>query len=77
MDTELWWCRFYAEIHRRSEALKGLPSPKYGFLGIIGAVSSRRMHRTVTQWADQYGPIFKARFLAFHVRPPIPCTTQE
>ena len=62
-------CRFYAEIRRRSEALKGLPSPKYGFLGITSAVSSRRMHRIVTAWANQYGPIFKARFLAFHVRP--------
>ncbi len=60
--------RFYLTISRRSQALKHLPGPRHGPLGILSALRSRHIHRSVTSWADQYGPIFKIRMLHFHVR---------
>jgi len=37
-------------IYRRSRALKGLPGPAYGFLGIVNALRRRQIHRKATEW---------------------------
>jgi hypothetical protein len=59
--------RFYVEIWRRSRALKDLPGPKYGLLGIISSVVNKNIHRQATAWANQFGPLFRVRFLCYHV----------
>jgi len=53
----------------RSAALKGLPGPKYGILGLVHALLSKQPHRWTTIWADLYGPIVRLRVLCFHVSP--------
>lgn len=56
-------------IFSRSRALKHLPGPDYGWLGILPLLCKRRdLHRLVTAWAEAYGPIVRVRFLIFHVR---------
>ena len=52
----------------RSQALKDLPGPEYGLLGILGLLRTRKdLHRQVTEWAEQYGPIYRVRVVIFHV----------
>ncbi|KAK9801866.1 hypothetical protein WJX73_003752 [Symbiochloris irregularis] len=53
--------------HQRSLALRGLPGPQYGLLGILPFLRARKdLHRQVTEWAEQYGPIFKVRCINYH-----------
>lgn len=52
----------------QSRALRLLPGPRYGILGILPLLRIRKdLHRQVTEWAEQYGPIFKIRCLNFNV----------
>ncbi len=37
--------RFYAEVGRRARALRSLPGPQYGLLGIVGALRRGDIHR--------------------------------
>ena len=54
----------------RSVALRDLPGPDYGLLGILPIIRRRRdIHRLATEWAEKYGPIVRVRFLLFHVSP--------
>ncbi|KAK9827618.1 hypothetical protein WJX81_006830 [Elliptochloris bilobata] len=58
--------RFVWNCRRRSLALKHLPGPTYGWLGIIDALRRRQIHRSATEWANVFGPIFRVRLLWFH-----------
>lgn len=59
--------------YQRSQALKDLPGPSYGLLGILPLLRTRKdLHRQVTEWAEQYGPIYRVRVATFHVCPPPP-----
>ena len=44
-DLPTGGARFYAEIARRSHALRDLPGPKYGLFGIVSAVRRGDIHR--------------------------------
>ncbi|CAL8472236.1 g11778 [Coccomyxa elongata] len=65
-----WLCRkpiwFYAEIWRRSRALRHLPGPQYGLLGIVPQLVSRKIHKQATTWANQFGPVYRVRFMCYH-----------
>ena len=55
---------------KRSQALKELPGPNYGILGILSLLRTRKdLHHQVTEWAEQYGPIYRVRVVIFHVSP--------
>ncbi len=57
-------------MYKRSQALKGLPGPKYPFLlGFMELVERKDVHRYATELAEQFGPLFKFRIMCFHVRP--------
>ena len=58
---------FFAEISRRSSALKTLPGPSYGFGGVWRSLINKTVHRDTTQWADAHGPVYRVRFLHYHV----------
>ena len=60
-------------MHRREQALKGLPGPKHPLIFgmMMDLVCRRDPHRYATELAERYGPIFKFRLLIFHVSPPI------
>jgi hypothetical protein len=60
-------CSFTRTMWERSSAVKGLPGPEYGILGLVKALLSKQPHRWTTIWADQYGPIVRLRVLCFHV----------
>jgi hypothetical protein len=62
-------CRFFFEIKRRADAVKNLPGPEYGFLGIMDVVKNKNCHRWATAMADKYGAIFKCRIFHYHVSP--------
>ena len=65
-------------MHRREQALKGLPGPKHPLIFgmMVDLVCRRDPHRYATELAERYGPIFKFRLLIFHVSPTTarPCT---
>lgn len=53
---------------QQSQALKDLPGPSYGLLGILPLLRARRdFHRLLTEWANIYGPIYHFRVAMFHV----------
>jgi hypothetical protein len=53
---------------RRHSALKHLPGPKHGpIIGLWSLLVRKDLHRSATELAEQYGPIFKFRLLWFHV----------
>ena len=56
-------------MHRREQALKGLPGPKHPLIFgmMMDLVCRRDPHRYATELAERYGPIFKFRLLIFHV----------
>lgn len=63
----------FAAVHRRSKILSALPGPKYGFLGILPMLWRQRdIHKQLSRWADDFGPIYRIRIAGFHVRA-IPC----
>ena len=54
---------------RQAHALRQLPGPRYGVLGVLPIAQSRRdLHRLLTEWAEAYGPVYRIRFLMIHVR---------
>ena len=62
--------RFGYGMWRRSRALKDVPGPEYHpLVGVMNLLSVRDMHRVCTEYAEEYGPIFKLRLLTFHVSP--------
>ena len=45
---------------RRARLLRDLPGPSFGLLGFLPILQRRHdIHRLVTEWAEQYGPIFR------------------
>ena len=64
-------CRLAMTMHRREQALKGLPGPKHPLIFgmMMDLVCRRDPHRYATELAERYGPIFKFRLLIFHVSP--------
>ena len=62
-------CRLAMTMHRREQALKGLPGPKHPLIFgmMVDLVCRRDPHRYATELAERYGPIFKFRLLIFHV----------
>ena len=65
-------CRLAMTMHRREQALKGLPGPKHPLIFgmMMDLVCRRDPHRYATELAERYGPIFKFRLLIFHVSTP-------
>jgi hypothetical protein len=62
-------------MHKRSQALKHLPGPKYPFLlGFMELLERKDVHRYATELAEQFGPIFKFRIMCFHVCASLPNT---
>ncbi|CAL8464666.1 g4201 [Coccomyxa elongata] len=60
--------RVTTAMYKRSQALKGLPGPKYPFLlGFMELVERKDVHRYATELAEQFGPLFKFRIMCFHV----------
>lgn len=51
----------------RSAALRSLPGPTYGLLGLFKALASKDPHRWSALWANEFGPIVKVRIFVFHV----------
>lgn len=65
-----WPRRSAWELLRRERALAHLPGPDYrGLFGGMQLIASKAVHREATRLANQYGPLFKLRIMAFHVRP--------
>ena len=54
-------CSFFAEVPRRSRALAHLPGPEYGFLGLAAAMKEKTIHRDLTRWANEHGPVYRFR----------------
>ena len=52
---------FFAEVPRRSRALAHLPGPEYGFLGLASAMKEKTIHRDLTRWANEHGPVYRFR----------------
>ena len=60
----------FAAVSRRSKALRDLPGPSYGILGILPLLWRKKdIHRQLTKWADEFGPIYRVRVAVFHVGP--------
>ena len=58
----------FAAVSRRSKALRDLPGPSYGILGILPLLWRQKdIHRQLTKWADEFGPIYRVRIAVFHV----------
>ena len=72
----------FAAVWRRSKALKQLPGPEYGIMGILPLLLKHRdVHRRLIGWADTYGPIYRVRVAMSHVstgtdRPMQPVSTE-
>ena len=52
---------FFAEVPRRSRALAHLPGPEYGFLGLASTMKEKTIHRDLTAWANEHGPVYRFR----------------
>eukprot|EP00884_Botryococcus_braunii_P006038 jgi/Botrbrau1/15435/Bobra.43_2s0060.1 len=65
----LVWLRLeWIAVSRRSKALKDLPGPSYGLIGILDVVAKQKdIHRVATEWVNTYGPILRVRIMQFHV----------
>ena len=63
-----WIRRMANRMYNRSRALRQLPGPGYPWLtGMWSLLASKEPHRRITELAEEFGPIFKLRLLAFHV----------
>lgn len=63
-------------VRARSLALRSLPGPEYGLLGVLKITNQRPdLHRLTTEWTETYGPILRVRFLLFHVSYPSAIST--
>ena len=55
-------------MHKRSQALKLLPGPKYLFLlRFMEIVDRKDVHRYATELAEQFGPSSIFRIMRFYV----------
>ena len=63
-------CRELYDCWKRSCLLSYLPGPKIPFVQGMAAFMEERKdhHRLLSEWAEEYGSVYRNRFLMFHVR---------